>query len=267
MKRSLVLILICFLLASCGKQPEPISDEPVLVKAGAYTLADGTVVDLWQTDLFVKSVYRTADGVELLRFRDAVDIANVHTANFDDFNALDPMVQERIRSYYDENWPNPDIKSMLENAWSDYSAMDQTEDFSVHYAEQSIFPCAANDSFLAYCIESVIPVESSIVRNEYFCTVFDRRIGEVINFWDMFSVTKAQASDYLAQKLAENGSQYPEIRSALDGKAVFRILQGGIEILFPQGTLSWADLDHYVYLDCAELADILHPWAVTDELE
>lgn len=267
MKRLFVLFFACLFLAGCGVQPEPVYDEPVLVQAGAYTLTDGTSVDLWQTEIFADSIYRAADGTELLRFRDAVDIANVHAGNYDDFNTLNPKAQEKIRGFYDENWPEPDIPQMLENAWSDYTAQGRKESFSGHYAEQSIYPCAANDAFVSYCVESVIPIEGSNVRVAHFSTVFDRQTGEEIGFWDLFKVDEEETADYIAEKLAKHDGEYHKIRKALTEQASVRIQQGGFEFMFPAGSIYLSEYDAYMYLFCEELEDILHPWAITEEFE
>lgn len=267
MKRLLALLLCCLILAGCRAKQEPPAEDQVLEQKGIYTLSDGTEVDLWKTTIWGRAIYKTADGMELLRIPELVDIANVHAGNFDDFNTLDETVQRKIRAYYEENWPELDIQALLEKAWSDYHAADREEGFSGYYASQSIFPCAANDSFIVYSVESMIPTEETNVQIEYFDTVFDRRTGAVIDVWDLFSVSREQASEVLARKLAVNSSQYPEIKAALEDEAVIRIVQGGIEILFPLGTLSWSEYDHYMHLDCTELEDILHSWAVTEEFE
>ena len=267
MKRMLALILICMLLAGCRNRPEPVYDEPFLVQEGAYTLSDGTVVDHWQTKVWGQAIYQTAEGIELLRIPERVDIANVHAGGFDDFAAMDENVQAAIRAFYDENLPEMDIPGMLENAWSDYHASDREEDFRGHYASQYIYPSAANDHFVVYCVESTIPTEGSNVRIEYFDTIFDRRTGEVIDVWEMFSISREAAEEVMARKLALNNSQYPEIKAALEEDAKIRVQQGGFEFMFPLGTLSWTEYDHYMYLDCTELEDILQNWAVTEEFE
>ena len=267
MKRMLALILICMLLAGCRNRPEPVYDEPFLVQEGAYTLSDGTVVDHWQTKVWGHAIYQTAEGIELLRIPERVDIANVHAGGFDDFAAMDENVQAAIRAFYDENLPELDIPGMLENAWADYHASDREEDFSAHYASQYIYPCAANDAFTAFCVESMIPIEGTNVQIEYFDIIFDRRTGEVIDVWEMFSISREAAEEVMARKLALNNSQYPEIKAALEEDAKIRVQQGGFEFMFPLGTLSWTEYDHYMYLDCTELEDILQNWAVTEEFE
>ena len=92
MKRTLALFLIFLLLVGCGRKEEPIHDEPVLVEPGIYTLSDGTVIDLWKTELFADLIYQTADGIELLRLREPVDIANVHVGNMIPFTELNEDV-------------------------------------------------------------------------------------------------------------------------------------------------------------------------------
>lgn len=267
MKRLIALMLCCLILAGCGNHSEPVYDEPILVQEGAYTLSDGTVIDLWKTAVWGHAIYQTAEGVELLRIPERVDISNVHAAGFDDFVTLDETVQDNILSFYDKNFPELDIPGMLENAWSDYHAPDREEDFSAHYASQYLYPCVANDRFVVYCVETTIPIEASNVRIEYFDTIFDRQTGAVIDVWDLFTVSREEATEILARKLASNGRQYPEIKTALESNAVLRVIPGGIEILFPQGTLTGSEYDHYMHLGCAELGEILQDWAITEIID
>ena len=267
MKRLIGLLLCILILSGCGNHSEPVYDEPILVQEGAYTLSDGTVVDLWKTAIWGHSIYQTAEGVELLRIPEQVDIANINAGGFSGFGTLDETAQDKIHSFYDENFPKLDIPGMLENAWSDYHAPDREEGFSAHYASQYLYPSVANDRFVVYCVETMIPIEGSNVRIEYFDTIFDRRTGEVIDAWDLFSVNREEVTEILARKLAADDDQYQEIKTALERNAVVRVIPGGIEFLFPQGTLSISEYDHYMHLGCTELGEILHSWAVTEIID
>ena len=264
MKRLLIFCLSCLLLAGCGARSEPVYDEPVLVQTEAYILWDGTQVDVWQTEILGHTIYQTPDGVELLRIPEQADIANVHVWGVDNFGTLSETVQEKIRAYYADNWPELDIQELLEKAWSEFCRADQETPFSGYFASQSIFPCTANDTIIVYCVESMIPIDGSTVQYVYFDTVFDSRTGEVIDVWDLFSVSREQAADVMARKLATDDSQYLEIKAALETNAVIRVIPGCIEILFPQGTLSGSEYDHYMALGCTELEEILYGWAVTE---
>ena len=267
MKRLIGLLLCCLILSGCSNHSAPVYDEPTLVQEEAYTLSDGTVVNLWKTSILSHAVYQTAEGIELLRIPEQVDISNIHAGGFAGFGTLEETVQEKIRSFYDENFPVLDIPGMLENAWSDYCTSDREEGFSAHYASQYLHLSVANDRFVVFCVETMIPIDGSHFRTEYFDTIFDRRTGEVIDGWDLFSVNREQAAEAIARKLAADDSQYLEIKAALERNAVVRVIPGGIEILFPQGTLSGSDYDHYMYLGCTELGEILHSWAITEIID
>ena len=267
MKRLIGLLLCCFILSGCSNHSEPVYDKPILVQEGAYTLSDGTVVDLWKTSVLDHAIYQTTEGVELLRIPEQVDIANVHVGGFASFGTLDEPVQEKIRSSYDKNFPELDIPGMLENAWSDYHTSDREEGFSAHYASQYLYPSVSNDRFVVYCVETMIPIEGSNVRFEYSDAIFDRRTGEVIEFWDLFSRSKEEAIEVLARKMDTNGNQFPELKAALENSATARLQQGGIEFCFPLGTLSWSEYDQFMYYSCDELDDILHDWAITEKAE
>ena len=267
MKRLFVLFFACLLLAGCGVQPEPDYDEPVLVQAGAYTLTDGTQVDVWQTAVLQHTVYQTPDGMELLWIPEWVDIANVHVVNMTSFEDLNETARTEIRNFYKDNLPELDVQVLLENAWSEYCAPDRSESFSGHYASQCIYPCAENDALIAYCVETTIPIEGSNVRVEYFNTIFERQTGEVIGFWDLFKVDEEETADYIAEKLAKHDGEYHKIRKALTEQASVRIQQGGFEFMFPAGSIYLSEYDAYMYLSCEELEDILHPWAITEEFE
>ena len=272
MKRLFLLILCCLFLTGCSSHDAPAPEEVTLVQEGVYTLSDGTVIDLWQTEIFQDSVYQTRDGAELLRIPTPVDIANVYVGSYENFDTLNETAQRQILAYYAEYWPELDIPALLENAWEDFRSQDNDHPFSSHYARQDIYPCASNERIIAYCIETMLPIESTErgathVRNEYFCTVFHRETGEVIGFWDLFSLSKEGTIEALARKMDSNRNQYPELKAALEGSATARLQQGGIEFCFPKGTLSWSEYDHYMYLDCTDMTDILHPWAITEEFQ
>lgn len=272
MKRLIGLLLCCLILSGCSRHDALAPETIALVQEEAYTLSDGTAVDLWQTDIFQDSVYQTQDGTELLRIPAKVDIAHVYVGSYVYFDTLSETAQRQIRAYYAENWPELDIPALLENAWKDFCSRDDDHPFSAHYAQQDIYPCASNDRIIAYCIETMIPIESTErgathVRNEYFCTVFHRETGEVIGFWDLFSLSKEGTIEALARKMDSNRNQYPELKAALEGSATARLQQGGIEFCFPKGTLSWSEYDHYMYLSCDELSDILHDWAITEIID
>lgn len=265
MKRMLAVLLICILLAGCG-QPEQEPEKLILVQENAYTLSDGTTVDHWQGEIFEDAIYKTSEGWELLRIPVLVDIANVYVADMESFADLNETAQANIRAYYEENIPELDVQALLESAWADCNSGNPEKGmFSAHYAAQNISPSACNETIICFTIETIISGSDNVASIEHISTVFHRQTGAVIDIWDLFAVSREQTMDIMADALAQNDAQYKEIRSALETECVIRLEQGDVEFFFPLGTLSWHEYDCYMYLDCEDLAEILHPWAITEK--
>ena len=274
MRRLLAWVLLCFMLTGCCRTDLP-PEELTPVKSGAYTLSDGTVVDEWAQTLLGDRVYRTGDGASLLRVPQRPAIESVYVVNMIRFDQLEETARNEIRVYYDENWPELDILAILEQAWAEYQ-QDTGESFSGYRADQLIYPTAYNDHIVVYCVETMVPVEDNVVRQEYTSTIFDRQTGQVIDFWDLFTVDRETAKDTMARLLAakdptvfaqEKGEdQLRQIRAGLNQERI-RVTQSGLEVCFPGGTLSWMKYDYYLYLRIDEVEEILYDWAVIPKTE
>lgn len=264
MKRTIAILLLCLMLAGC-RQTDQDPEKQILVHEAAYTLSDGTTVDHWQGEIFQEAIYKTSEGWELLRIPVRVDIANVYVADMDSFADLNKTAQASIRAYYDENWPELDVQTLLEDAWQDCNSENPERGmFSAHYAAQNIFPSACNETIMCFTIETTISGSDNVAQMNRVSTIFNRQTGEVIEIWELFTVDQATAKDTIAQTLAWDGALFDEVRAGLDRENVIRLEQGSLECCFPQGSLDWTGYDHYMYLELEDLAEIMHPWAITE---
>ena len=270
MRRLAFAVLLVFLLTGCVSRPaQNPAETHTLVQEGAYTLSDGTRVDSWITDVFQNTVYKTAEGWELLRIPAEVDIANVGVFNLEGFQHLNETAQEKILAYYDKNWPELDIQAILEDAWEDCNAEDAKKGmFSPWWAHQSVFPVAYNETIMCFALETTIAGSDNVARIQRISTIFQRESGEVIDPWDLFIAERDDAMDAVAELLAKgNKLQFEEFRKALEGENVIAPGQGYLEFFFPAGSLSWMEYDSYYSLNSKELAGLLHDWAVTERTE
>lgn len=269
MKKIALLVLLAFLLTGCvSREPQNQPETQILVREGAYTLSDGTRVDEWITDVFENTVYKTADGWELLWIPPRVDIANVGVVGLEGFQHLSETAQKNVRAYYDENMPELDVPGLLEEAWQDCNTVTPEKGmFGLWWAHQDIFPVAYNETIMCFAAETSIVGSDNVARIERIHTIFRRDTGEVLEIWDLFTEPPEAAKAVLAHALAKgNNLKYDELRAALDGDNVVRLCQGGLEFYFPAGTLSWSEYDNYMDLDCDAL-EIWQDWAITERIE
>ena len=270
MKRLWITVFLVLLLTGCaGQATQNVTEEHRLAEAGAFTLSDGTVVDRWITDVFENSVYKTADGWELLWVPLRVDIANVGVPGMEGFGHLNETAQAQVRTYYDAKMPELDIPALLEAAWQDCNTVTPERGmFKAWWAHQEVFPVAYNDAIMCFAVETSVVGSDRAARIERVHTIFSRENGEVLEIWDLFKEEPDAVKACMAQALArDNNLKYEELRAGLELENVVRLRQGGLEFFFPAGSLSWVELDCYMDLDCDDLPGLWHDWAVTEQMD
>ena len=192
MKKMLVLAL-ALLLAGCREiTGTPVEVNWTLVEEEAYTLSDGTRVDLWQNEFQSWRLYKLPDdGAELLREDTPAGPENVAVGGQLDFSSLSKKTKENIRTYYEERGLLYDIPAELEKAYAAYQRCQESgKEFSSFRVNQMISPCGANDTVCYYETAVTTSYDVQLANELRLCDAFRRDTGEKIDTMDLFTISQ-----------------------------------------------------------------------------
>lgn len=228
---------------------------------GALTLADGTALD--RVDQSNRVCYYLPEGPLLLWEDRPSGPNNVYVGNTESFDGLDPQIQEKVLSYYQDRGLLYDLQGELERAWEEYRAAGAPEDFRGYAVGQAIRPAGASGKLMYFCTELTLPVEAGVVETRRLTAAFDRDTGASIGIWDLFTCPPEEAANTILE-LAEPGD--PELRREMGevlSPEMLTFNRDGLEVFFPRGSLPSLDGGCAFYLDYeGPLADIVQDWAI-----
>lgn len=274
MKKIFLLTLVLLLLAGCREiTGTPAEINWTLVEEGAYTLSDGTQVDLWQDEFQSWRLYKLPDdGAELLLENTPVWPEYVVVGQQIDFSSLsktaqkDPA-QKEIMAYYEQRGLLYDIPTELEKAYSVYLRCQESgKEFYSFQADQTISPCGANDTVCYYSTSVTTSYDVQRTSTLRLCEAFRRDTGEKIDTMDLFTISQEEAARWFADYYGKEAPMSAEMREAFQPEyVIFR--SSGLEVMFPAGTLPSQKSATGLYLEYEEAEDILQEWAVPDPTE
>jgi len=225
-------------------------------------LADGTELEVWQY-LYTRK-YQLPDGTELLYERDVVGPEHVYVAGVESLDEISQTVSERIMAFYQDRGLLYNIREELENAYVRCSVQNEDE-WRALSVSQEIAPSASNETVI--CFLTMVMRPGDLPQNAFqlrLGEVFDKKTGERIDNWDMFSCDPEEALETIMDLAGEKDPALREEmkKAAQPENIVF--FQDNLEISFPMGTLSgYPDEMVILMVDYDErMTQILQPWAV-----
>ena len=191
---------------------------------------------------------------------------------------MEPEALKEALAYYETQGPKLEIPALLEAAYADYTqCMEEGRKFLPHVASQETEPCVETERFTGFVTttETAAGAESEETSQ---VALFDRSTGELIPPEDLFTVSKEEAVQLLAERCKE---QLPSVdvdrmKQLISADRV-QWMQEWVRIRFEKGELPKPDTDtgeqqpgmdvdtgfefHIAY---DEIKEALQPWAVPD---
>lgn len=228
-------------------------------------LSDGTVIDLWEHSGFRD--YCLEDGTELLMEETyGGPENNSHWNELLYYEEFPEAARQGILSYYAEMGLRYDVAALLEDAWQVYQF---SEEYNTKLVGQHIGLEAWNDKIICCQMNLTIPQERTNGYADYFAegAVFDRKTGEHISGYDLFTLTPEELEACLLDQLDTDGS--------LDRSSIQLNLQPEQIVLQRDGSIEFFLADRVevkenmrlmlqIGLQPEQAKQILQPWAVIE---
>lgn len=231
-----------------------------VIERGADVLSDGTSVDRMQ-DEFRNTVYRLADGTELLSVAEPYGPNNVYVGGLKNWDDLSVAAQGKVLAFYTERGLLYEEHEELEKAYADYQARG-AKDFSCRSVMQNVVPSAYNAHVMYFLTDATSSVYGSQVC---LGDAFDRETGEHIDNMELFTCAPEEAKKALLDAACA-GLDDPALRSEMDKAFQWEYMvltPAGIEITFPAGTLPGQEDSYIAVLELGgSIGGILQEWAV-----
>lgn len=244
--------------------------EWVLAEERAAVLPDGTAVDLWRRESFTGwNSYRLSDGTELLEEDGPIGPEDVTAGGVDNFGQLGEAAQTAIGAYYEDQGLLYDLQAELERAYGAYlDCQSSGEDFQAYIARQEVFPTASNDRIICFTTSVTLSVQGArsnqgrVVEETRLSAVFDRETGEKLETMSLFTVPQEEVLERLFSAAQIYDSALREEMKAAWDPAWLAPDSGGLSVYFPRGSLPSQETAYGFSVDCEDVRDILHDWAV-----
>lgn len=226
-------------------------------------LSDGTPIDIWERNGWRE--YCLEDGTALLVEDNPGRLETNSRWNellyYEDFPET---VQQGILNYYAEMGKRYEVSALLEDAFQVYSF---SEEFNNHYVSQYIGIEAWNDHIICSQINMTIPQERTNGYGDFFCegAVFDRKTGEHISNYDLFTLTPEELEAYLLDTLnVEGAPNSNHIQLNLKPEQIVLRRDGGIDFFLMDRTEGDYKGLLQMGLSPEQAREILQPWAVME---
>lgn len=245
MKKSfLILAAGMFLLTACYSPKED-----------GIRLSDGTKVETARDH--TTSVYRLADGTELLRVRDTIGPENVKSNDTDGLTELNEEARKAILKFYESQELLYDIDARLEAAYKDYQS--NPDKFQPESLGQTVQPSESNDEMIFFMTTADTPDFT------YIGNAFKRETGEPVNNYELFN---CEPEEIVEKVCGISGKVSDERKAAMEEalKPEYIVFYPGqLEIMFPKGVLPETEQMTGVAVKYEELGELLKEWAVPEE--
>ena len=221
----------CLLLAGCSRQAEIRELEFALAEEQAFTLSDGTTVDLWRKDGWEDGnyYYRLSDGTDLLRVKLPVGPENVHNT-YENVEDLNETARAAVLAWFEDRGLLYDTERELERAYGWYLACQENrEEYADRFVQQIIYPAGSNEAIICFVTEVTLPLEEpQMVEMITLQTVFDRETGQVISGWDLFTIPEAEVRAWVAEHAAGDDPVLRREMEAALGRKCLEELRGEV---------------------------------------
>lgn len=295
----IVLLLANGCVGTAAKEQETQVRWPELVQEDAYTLADGTAVDIYtHGDMWM---FRLKDGSVLLTENAAPhtfgqDIFAYATGDvaFQEshiFSQVSEDVRTAIYEYFQQQGKWYDLEDELENAYALYQARidkgmtywkgESDADGVVVYrapgVSQTTMAQSCNDRMICLVTEKSKPLplsqqpvmtDKGYMADTYYesaktYTVFSTQTGERIEQYDMFTIPAEEIGPQLVA-LADDFDDTK--RNGMIERLKPEYIgfeEQGIVVYFPSGVIAENEVCELT-IQYAKAVDILQPWAIPD---
>ena len=271
-----ILTLIILLITGCSSMPAPIPepDNTAVDTGERLSLADGTPVEIWETDTVTQ--YRTTEGIVFLEADRPAVLEELPEGRFYPdpvrpgqdfgFSKLTPEVQDAIRSHYEKRKSHFNLDKQLSKAWNIYSKYGQDPGYHPFHITWRYYPCAEGENIL------YVMTEEETIRDEWstdtmqVTTAFDKATGEVIHPQDLFTCSKEELAEYMIHRSGLSNEE--KMQDLIDRFSLqyLVIYPGQVYLWYPEGTLPdqtpakyWLTFD-----EDSGIMDLFQPWARPD---
>lgn len=220
------------------------------------TLPDETNIDIWKYSY--DSVYTLQNGAELLRIRKP-PLYVVGNESFDD---LGENAQSNILKFYENQVLLYDVQAELEKAYNGYLEKKGAE-INSYIIQEDIVLTTSSEAVVYFSTTLRLPIDSNHGYEYRIGTAFDRKTGEVINNWDLFSCSSEEAK----QKILDIAGVTDlilrkEMEKAFKPENII-LFPDNLEVCFQQGALPSQENSYMLLLDYDNgLSEILNEWAI-----
>ena len=224
-----------------GESARAYSASVIMVDAlqfdNAAFLADGTPLRITQYRFDARTRYSLTDGTELLIEGQPTRPENVYVGGVESFDDLTPAAQEKVRAYYENQGLLYDIEEILERAYAACLTHDSEENFNSLFVEQSIAPTASSEQIMYFTTVVARPLSGGYMYEERLSAAFDRKTGEYISTFDLFTCAENEILPHLLDLAKITDETLRAEMAAVFAPENIIFLPDHIELWFTQGTL------------------------------
>lgn len=275
---TMLTLLTAGLLTGCGdsSKTEEVHSFAVWEKTedAAYTFSDGVTAEKWKNEKenTQQYRYRLEDGTDLLQTTDVLSLEEEIDSELSGFGGLEETAQENVRAYYQKQGIVYNLEKELEDAYEDYLACaDSREHFTCHEVSQDVTESAENGTYMVILTAVTTPKKLHFdggTTCNYQTAIFDRKSGETIDIWDLFTKSQAETKEELAKICSVEDTTVSEqdVGPVMDQSQIL-LFQDYLEVWFPYGTWERQEFDKGFGFEYDKIEGLLYDWAVPQKEE
>jgi hypothetical protein len=272
-----ILLMSCIFLYGCTSEPNQEEETWTIVKENIVSFTDGESVDLWRSDYGPLDVYKLSDGTILLEVQNPSGPANTSVGGVESFDDLSEIAQKAVLAYYEKQELLYDVQTELEKAYDEYLSYKNSEQtFNRFFLSQDVSPTCSNDNIMCFITVVSLPIGNRIAQEIRLGAAFDRKTGEVLNVWDLFSSSENKSKKQLldAAHITVGGdglldrftqikdtTLLSEMEKALKDEYII-FFPDKLQVCFPQGVLASQEHSYRLGIDYTALDGIIQEWAI-----
>lgn len=273
-----LMLLTAGILIGCGNsdKTEEVHSFAVWEKTDedAYTFADGVKAVKWKNEKenTQQYRYRLEDGTDLLQTTCVLSPEEENDSELSGFDGLEDEAKEKVRDYYQKQGVVYDLEQQLEDAYADYLAcVDSREHFTCHEVSQDVTESAENGTCMVILTAVTTPKKLHFdggTTCNYQTAIFDRKSGETIDIWDLFTKPQAETKEELAKICSVEDTTVSEqdVGPVMDQSQIL-LFQDYLEVWFPYGTWERQEFDKGFGFEYEKIEGLLYDWAVPAKKE
>lgn len=234
-----------------------------ILTAETAALSDGTTIEIWNCSN--ESCFTLPNGIELMRIQCLTGPDNVYVGGVESFDDLCEEAQKNVMRFYDEQGLLYDVQAELEKAYDDYLQQEDATKFNSYMISQDISPTASNETVMYFLTSVLLPIDGNHCCECRIGAAFDRKTGDVISNWDLFSCSPEEAIQTILEIVGVTDlSLREEMEKAFKPESII-LFPDNLEVCFPQGSLPSQEYSYMIGLDYDDkLSEILNQWAIPE---